>query len=45
MNTIQNDEDKGIGYGTNWDIKNSNCILPDLKELSRPNHGMKMLLI
>ena len=36
MNTIQNDEDKGIGYGTNWDIKNSNCILPDLKELSRP---------
>ena len=38
MNKIKNNksEDKGIGYGTNWDIKNSNCVLPDLKELSRP---------
>ena len=40
MNTFKNnneeEDDKGIGYGINWDIKNSNCILPDLKELSKP---------
>ena len=45
MNTIKKNKSKeknldfnnnNIGYGTNWDIKNSNCILPDLKELSRP---------
>ena len=39
MNTIKDKKEKdhkGIGYGINWDIKNSNCILPDLDELSKP---------
>ena len=31
-----NDDDNDIGYGVKWDIKNSNCVLPDLKELSKP---------
>ena len=39
MNKIEDDitpTNSDIGYGTNWDIKNSNCILPDLKELKKP---------
>ena len=42
LNKIKNkkeedeEDNNETGYDNDWDIKNSNCIYPDLKELTRP---------